>query len=276
MAGALVVAVGGCAIIGNLLRKPPCPLSIEVGDVKKVGHRFHVVVSIRNPTDESVAILREEEGFPDVFLTRENDGKSLESQAVGERPPFNYSNELEWSSISPRSTESVEIIFHASEGKESVFAELAWDPDLGLFESTARSVWRNLPPDFSSNRFAEWFRDFGASMLKQSEPFVPSQIVSVQEESPLRAQAASFLKRELPEEFSDAPTRISYQAIKSYAEYQLESLTKAKRVALESDAFELYERYEKGFSDEAIRYGHDLCELVECICQEVEFLHPDV
>jgi len=257
-----------------------CPLLMEVSEVKRIGHRYHVSVSVQNPTSEPVGILREEESFPEVFFTREKDWVTLQSQAVGNRAPYSYSNHLDWSSIPSKSTESVEIIFHVDEGNDAVFPELMWDPDLGLRERLSRGLGLNLPFWFSRTRFGNWFRDrcllFGASQVAQGVSFTPAEKASVEEDSHLRKEAQDFINKGPPKEFLDATDHISYQTIVSYAEFDLETLSKEERVTIEDDASELYERYEDGFSDDALRFGSDLFELVRSICREVEFLHPHV
>lgn len=254
-----------------------CPLSLKLSSVDRVGHRYHVHLEIENPTNHSVDVYREDEGFPDVFLTRTDTLDPLFSQYLGS---WRLSNSFDLSSIPPRSKESITITFHIDEGDEQIVPELRWDPKYNLRERLIRGLGSRLPHKFTATRLGTWFRNrcfqVGASKLLQGEAFVPSQVIASHSESYLREEALQFVGKTPPGDFQNIHTRLSYMAIKSYSESNFESLDRRTRSEIERDAFDLYWNPQATATRESFDYFQKLLHLAELICQEVEFMHPDL
>lgn len=250
-----------------------CPLEITVEEIKQVGHRYHLLVEVLNPGDTPIAVLHEEEGFPDVTLTEISNSTPLPSQSVGDRTPHDSTNNAVWSNIPAKNLAKIPITITLEDGAKVVIPEVLWDPDLGVVERITRITAGYLPHNQFFHRLHENLIAVGSAQISVGDLFVPSDQISSFEESPLRALAQKFQRRDPPSGLTGLINRPSYKAIQLYANYEFESVSDAQRKEIEDDAWEIY--LAPANTDESVRYCSELYELATSICREVGFTDRD-
>jgi len=251
---------------------PSCPLELRIVETQQIGHRYRTLVELANTGSHPVVIKREDEGYPDLFLMNSSSLNVLSSSKVVE----SYEGDGVRSAIAPHTTESVSFSLHILEGEEEIRIKLTWEPDQPILEKCSyhirRFIWEFLDQSRAALEFAEMLSEIGSMRILDGPAYVPADQSNKLSHSPLRSFAADFLERPVPPECADIPQRISYLAVKDYAneDFEVPHSSQAREIA--NDASEILFRFDKVFSPDSYAFRADFCELLRGIMDEVQTL----